>query len=520
MSQNNPLKYSGRTSHFNIPVFRPDSQGNDVGAGTPTAPRPSARAEQRAMNIEDEQMYGVRRSLLGNQFQSCVLNEGTFTLSGNVVVLSSIEAFINGIFVNNRGNPITWTINLGTETDLYIALTETGPNVQSTAFQSSREYGQLKTAFLPTPSTAPDNLHIIVGRVAADGVITVNPPGKKYFAYPFDHFTDFEDPHGQTLTQTNVTVLGLYSGDELLEAVNLEYSGVASCEDMVFDNINAQVGNFDGLTDFSASTTNVGLLSGLRMLVSGITTFGGNVSLQSGVTVDGQDPSVRGPQLDVHIANLNNPHNLTLSQIYSGLSKYGDVLLGNLDVSSGVAIDGIDFSTLVRFLDGSLIPNSDHFHQYPRKTTSVKKFLIPEFEGVTFSGVGVTQFLSDADSLHNYYTFSGTAVAPICHLFARAQMDDDLSALNSIKVYHKGSDGVNPYVSLSIYDSNGNECPQTGGKNLKANSWTQATVTPTGGSFRSGTDITLKITLGTPSGSEVKVGELMLDFDRSKASTI
>ena len=519
MSQNNPLKYSGRTGHYNIPVFRPDSQGNDVGAGTPSAPRPSARAEQRGVNIEDEQLYGVRRSLLGDQFESCVLNEGDFSLSGNVVTLTSIEAFINGIFVNNRGNPVTWTINLGVETDLYIALTETGPDVQSSAFKSSREYGQLKTAFLPTPSVAPDNLHIIVGRVAANGVITVSPPGKKYYAYPFDHFQDFEDPHGSPLTQTNLTVMGVYSGDEL-RALNLNYSGAAVCEDMIFDNINAQAGNFEGVTDLSIGTTDVGLLSGVRLTVSGVTTFGGNVTLQSGVYIDGQDPSVRGAQLENHLINFNNPHGLTLSQIYSGISKYGDVISGDLAAQSGVAVDGIDFSTLTRLLDGSLISDADHFHQYPRATQNIKKILVPEFEGVVFSGVGYTQFLSDADSVHNFYTFSGTAVAPICHIFTRTQLDEDFEKLNNIKVFHKGSDGANPYVSLSLYDSNGNECPQTGGKLLKASSWTQATITPTGGGFKSGTGISLKITLGTPAGSEVKVGELMLDFDRVRASAL
>lgn len=519
MSQNNPLKYSGRTDHFNIPVFRPDSQGNDVGAGTPSAPRPSARAEQRAMNIEDEQLYGVRRSLLGDQFQSCVLNEGDFTLAGNVVTLSSIEAFINGIFVNNRGNAVTWTISLGIETDLYIALTESGPNVQSSAFQSSREYGQLKTAYLPTPSSPPNNLHIIVGRVAADGVITVSPPGKIYYAYPFDHFQDFEDPHGAHLIQTNLTVMGVYSGDEL-RALDLNYSGTAVCKDMVFDNINANAGNFIGITSLSVGTTDVGLLSGVRLTVSGVTTFGGNVTLQSGVYVDGQDPSVRGLQLENHILNFNNPHNLTLNQLYSGISKYGDTLSGNIAAQSGVTVDGVDFSTLARFLDGSLIADSEHFHQYPRKTQNIKKFLVPEFAGVAFSGVGFTQFLSDADSLHNYYTFSGTAVAPICHIFARTQLDEDFDHFNTIKVYHKGSNGTNPYVSLSIYDSNGNECPQTGGKLLKNASWTQATVTPTGGVFKSGTEVLFKITLGTPLGSEVKVGELMLDFNRAKASVL
>jgi hypothetical protein len=99
-------------------------------------------------------------------------------------------------------------------------------------------------------------------------------------------------------------------------------------------------------------------------------------------------------------------------------------------------------------------------------------------------------------------------------------LDEDFDHFNSIKVYHKGSDGVNPYVSLSLYDSNGNECPQTGGKLLKNAAWTQATATPTGGSFRSGTDVSLKITMGTPVGSKVQVGELMLDFDRVRTSVI
>lgn len=349
--------------------------------------------------------------------------------------------------------------------------------------------------------------------------INTNPPGKIIFTQPFDHYRDSEDPHGSELIQTNLTVLDIYSGDELLEAVNLQFSGVAVAEDIDFHNINANQMEFLGAQQMITNVTNVAIFSGVSLIISGGSTWGGNVSLLSGKTIDGQDPSVRGAQLDGHLVNYNNPHQLTIDMI-SGLASIGGTLSGNLAAQSGVLVDGIDLSTILPLLNGSTIPNSIHFHQRPRKTQNVRDLLVPEFEGVIFSGSSYTFFDSNCDSVHNYYSFSGTPTYPLAMIFIRHQLDEDFENLNNIKLYHKGSDGTSPYIELSVYDSQGNECTQSGGKGLKAAAWTQATISNIGGSFQSGTAIGLKILMGTPSGSEVKVGEIMVDFNRAKVSTI
>ena len=164
MSVNNPLKYTGRTTHYNIPVFRPDQ--NNAGAGTTEAPVVSARAEQRAVNISDTQMYGNQRSLLGKAFASCVLIEGDFSEGSNSVTLSSIEAYIKGIYVNNEGNPITWNVTPGEESDLYIGLVESNRGqLVAQGFQSSREYGQITTQVIPVGNPAPNDNFLIIARV-------------------------------------------------------------------------------------------------------------------------------------------------------------------------------------------------------------------------------------------------------------------------------------------------------------------------------------------------------------------
>lgn len=147
---NNVVRYSGVTDKFLIPYFRPDF--GDTGSGTTESPRVSARAEQRAKNIIDMQLWGSFRTNLRNTYYTCVLNEGDWTVSGNTVTLSSLEAFIAGIFVNNRGNSISWTsIPTGISQDLFVKRVETNREQSfNEDFVSSKEYGDLNIEVIPT----------------------------------------------------------------------------------------------------------------------------------------------------------------------------------------------------------------------------------------------------------------------------------------------------------------------------------------------------------------------------------
>jgi hypothetical protein len=85
---------------------------------------------------------------------------------------------------------------------------------------------------------------------------------------------------------------------------------------------------------------------------------------------------------------LNNPHQTTIAQL-SGLNKYGDTLLGNLAVQSGVTIDGIDVSTLSPLVNGgdaTLL----HTHTGIYPTSGLRTLSLGvEYAGAVLSGVNI-----------------------------------------------------------------------------------------------------------------------------------
>ena len=161
----NVVRYSGRTTHYTIPVFRPDH--GDTGGGTTTAPKPSARSEQRAVNIEDSQMRGNGRSTLGNTFKTCVLNEGVWSVSGSTITLSSFEGYIENIYLNNRGVAINWTgIPTGISYDLFLGLIELERDVSYVQeFKSSKEYGDIQLKTYQTSQNFSNTNYMIMAQV-------------------------------------------------------------------------------------------------------------------------------------------------------------------------------------------------------------------------------------------------------------------------------------------------------------------------------------------------------------------
>jgi len=161
----NTVSYSGLTTFYNIPYFKPDY--GDTGAGTTTAPRVSARAEQRGRNICDNIMNGANRGNLNNDYISCVLNEGTWTLGADSYTLSSLEAYISTIFVNNRGKEISWTgIPTGVSQDLFVGLIEVPRDTfTNSVFLSSKEYGDLRIKVVPTSEAFSSSNYILMAQV-------------------------------------------------------------------------------------------------------------------------------------------------------------------------------------------------------------------------------------------------------------------------------------------------------------------------------------------------------------------
>jgi hypothetical protein len=156
----NVTKYSGRTQFYFLPVFRPDN--GDGGS----VPRVSARGEQRRVNICDNLLYGGNRVNLGKIYQTCVLNEGTWTISGSSVTLSSFEGYIQGVYIANRGNPVSWTaVPSGATQDLFVGIVETQQDSPAQVFVSSREYGDIITKIVPSSQNYSNSNFMLMAKV-------------------------------------------------------------------------------------------------------------------------------------------------------------------------------------------------------------------------------------------------------------------------------------------------------------------------------------------------------------------
>ena len=159
MGINAPLKYSGRSSKYLLPVFRPDS--GDGGS----VPRVSARSEQRYANICDIQLLGNNRALLGETYKSCVLEEGDYSVSGNTISLTSIKAYIKGFYVANRGKALSWVVPSGVAYNLYIGIIEIPKDIMTADYFSTSEYGDIRTATAAVSGTQPNDNYIILAQV-------------------------------------------------------------------------------------------------------------------------------------------------------------------------------------------------------------------------------------------------------------------------------------------------------------------------------------------------------------------
>jgi len=348
--------------------------------------------------------------------------------------------------------------------------------------------------------------------------INENPVGKCYFTYPFDHFEDSTDPHGETWTQTDLIVMDILSGTEI-RFNELMPSGAVVGDNLIFENLTAQQIRGWGLTEFIAQNTDVSLLSGIKLVVSGGGLWGSTVNVLDGVTIDGIDISGHGLQLDTHLIDFNNPHQVTVDQV-SGIPTAGGVLSGDLAVNSGISIDGVDVSEMKRMVDGSVIPDSDHYHRATRRTRHIKQIFVPEYEGVVFSGTDYTVFSSDYDGEQNHYTFSGTDVEHNSAIFIKGKLDDELKNINSIGAAVRGLDLDVAQVDLVIYDSDGNTANMVGGKNIQGadsvmSGWTMESASGIHGNFIAGGDVTIAAYMETFSGSEVNIGPICIDYDRT-----
>lgn len=304
------------------------------------------------------------------------------------------------------------------------------------------------------------------------------------------------------------------------------------------------IGQFLGDSIFSG-TMRVGGVSQFNNIIatSGIENCGdlvnrGDILMTSGALVDGRDISADGVRLDNHVADIGgNPHNVTIEQL-SGVSIYGGEqsrLLGNLPFESGVTVDGIDPSELSFLLDGS---NADaiyagqtlirHGHTHNMSGVAIDYYHeSPEFIGSVLSGQGigfldVRRAQDENGNYRNVYRWrpdpmnlTSGAVQRIGN-WTQIGVRGNQDWLSGIEL-DIGTPGLaaNQTVDVKLYDSDFNEVPLVNNLGLQAAAITTKIIgipNPTAAVYRKGEFFSVLTEMSATSGSDVFIADLRVPY--------
>ncbi len=418
------MAYGFRTPRYFIPVI----QLGDI----------IDPAEERiaALTLENQLIGLIAAHSGGDGVFSTGTMSGTFISGASRVTVApdvngtSLLAFIRQIFVRSIDTLVFDNIPDNTTDGLLTV------RLIETATESSRIKGNIRLELITT-GVIPDD-GIVIARVTTTGAaITVDtdPIERININTVAQHAGQTNNPHTNPLRQDEIHTSGLkvfgdmlVSGDiiinqtlrvlqELLFTQGVQVFGEARFEDSIMSSgLVTHLGSalFSGLARFFGQTiyNNMVVLSGLEN--KGDILMFGDINMASGRLVDGADVSVDHEKLIDHINDTNNPHGLTIEQL-SGLSIFGGTLLGDLDVASGVTIDGMDLSELLFLINGSNADPIGAFklgHTHNMSGLPLNRIVsMPEYEGAIFSGIGrgIMAAIRDNAFRSNIYRWTGVA---------------------------------------------------------------------------------------------------------------
>lgn len=442
-----------------------------------------------AFTIENN-LYG---GIIAHSGGHGIINQGTVTTSfqsglGVITLFENkptpaIEGFLNQIYFGTN-NTFSWTVPASSTNYLFVQQIEEPP-------YSTRVNG----SFLVTSNNTgiiPDNgLLVFIATTNTSGVIlNTDPTGRIDLLTVAQHMAINHDPHTPLLLQTNIITSGIdIRGD-------LQTNNLFVTHDLTVSGTTVLTGAFvSGLVvqntlDSYGQATFHGSVTFLGPLTFGEASFG-HVNVNSGLIVSG-----------------------TSTFVGSADFQSGGFLRGNLAVSSGITVDGIDISTLRFLIDGSnadpnLPTKQGHFHLLSGVQPRFMGFS-PEYSGAVISGIGTGNLTSSTSSLNNLYTWIPGALGnqPVS-IILRAGVPSEfhsfqtsgLRIVNQIDSLVSGGS-----ISLSMLDTNNNPValsPST----LKNTSLTTTPVTGFNGVFNRGQFFTLIIGINSHSGITASVGE-------------
>jgi len=489
-------RYLAKTRVYDLPILS--------GLGVTGGPLFLAEiCEQRLADVVENQLKGAIDAHGKGIFE---IGEFSTDDDAKEVRLSEFRGVVESVFIENFADvDVVWTgIDLTKDQFLFIGLVETGDGGRDD-YVSSRQFGEFTTRVGDT--SVPGQKEIVIAKRPAGlgASIDTNIPNRLGFKTVIEH--EFDDsPHGGLWIQTDAVVSGITVREELdvIEHATIGISGV-------FDTVDRPPGKFipnddvivnsgltaekilmdsDAIFESLSQFKNKLLIEELIIVESGIDVFGktrvhdhwefNDQRSVSGVgirTVSGDafgtlagngeefkvfDPSDYGSNLDDHLSAIN-PHRLTASGILpfsvipNVLSIFGDTMKGNLEVDSGIAVDGIDFSTLKPLIDGS---NADDLHKHLLLQESEFQFLSPEYPNSITSGVQPGWLESTFDESENRTQQSWFALQNLARskIVIRPHVPIGYKEISSVEAYSRVSSGASDTnVNVKIFDTGGDE---------------------------------------------------------------
>lgn len=263
-----------------------------------------------------------------------------------------------------------------------------------------------------------------------------------------------------------------------------------------------------------------------------------DIRMTSGALVDGRDLSEDGVRLNNHIADIGgNPHGVTIAQL-SGVSIFGgdaSTLVGHLPFESGVTVDGIDPSELQFLLDGS---NADAVyagntlirkgHTHDMSGVAIDYYLeSPEYSGTVISGtgIGLLDVRREADNngdFRNVYRWrpdpmglTSGAVQRVAN-WTQIGVRGNQNYLSGIEVW-LGTPGLgaNQQVNVRLYDSDFNEVTLQNNIGLQSQEITKheiGIIDFATAVYRKGEFFTLLTEMSATSGADVYLGDINIPY--------
>jgi len=489
--------------------------------------------EDRRTRTIDNQLFGAIRAHSGG---NGLIRTGDFSVEDaggglyNVVLNDpssepSLEAFINQIYVASDG-AVRWEgLANSTTYFLFARLVETAGGV------SSRTNKDFLTVASTVNSVPDDGILIASASISEPGSSTfdLNPAGLLIVPDLGAHIADNQDPHGTTLYQETLVTSGLDVLNTLtfqnLHATNLTLSGENTFSGLleVFGNFQVSgelivSGEVQFLDAFLQNATIVSGTMGFLGVASGMDVFGTalfrqDITMSGNTLVDGRDISADGATLDAHLIDFSNPHQVTADQI-GALSISGGFVAGDILLSSGVAIDGIDPSDKLPLLLSGINVDNLHTHTFGALIPPTRQIgRAPQYCDTVESGIFPGDMTITTDQGFNVYQWNAGQDDAARRVITQQYVPSDMLRVNTIRITSR-VDAIlsGDSITLDLLDTDGNTVPLTGGGPLANLTYTTDTVTASGGQFTAGEFFTLSVEAMSTSGFSAYIADEVIEY--------